>query len=81
MAKTDAEQLEPVSARQLEEEALAALRAEMLSPSTPSAARVSAAKTILERLDQAPGNGSRGGENDPGAMTLDEIDRELASLQ
>ena len=67
-------------ADQLELEALAALRGEMLKNSTPSAARVAAAKTLLE-WSREPGNRTPGPQDaDPGIMDLDDIDRELRLL-
>ena len=63
----------------IEEEAVAALRAALGSDDTPWAVKVAAAKALLDLVrDPVPG-ASRDAENrDPGAMTLDEINDELS---
>ena len=71
------EQLELPSFGQLEVEALIALRTEMTAPSTPSAARVAAAKAVLERIEKPNKNLPNAGERDPGELTLEEINSRL----
>jgi hypothetical protein len=68
-------------AANIEAEAVAALRSALGSHDTPWAVKVAAAKALLDLVrDPVPG-ASRDAENrDPGAMTLDQINEELAGL-
>jgi hypothetical protein len=58
----------------LRDEAREALRAVLLDSGTPAAAKVSAARTLMEFFDDEPGRGSRRLSE----MTMDELDQEIA---
>jgi len=60
----------------LRDELREALRAVLLDSSTPAAAKVSAARTLMEFFDDEPGRGSRRLSE----MTMDELDQEIARL-
>ena len=66
---------------QLERECVAALRSVVTDPASQTAARVAAAKQLLEWLSGTTGTGDLGNQQtDPGALTLDQINAELNRL-
>jgi len=72
----------------IEAEAVAALRLAVSDQSTPTSSRIQAAKALLDwlsREDRGTGTGGRGKaksaqNEDPGTLTLAEIEAELARL-
>ena len=76
LASLTLDEIAALPAEQFEILRRAALAQIAFNPKEPAAARVAA----LKDLAPGEGTGNRGPENDPGTMSLDDIDRELASL-